>query len=65
MFSGNGTLTNAANTYYVLASTNVALPLTNWTTVATQQFDLTGNFAFTNRGGTNGQQFYLLKVNWP
>ncbi len=34
--------------YYVLSSTNVALPLSNWTRLQTNSFDANGNFSFTN-----------------
>ena len=33
--------------YYVLSSTNVALPLSRWVPEATNQFDSSGNFSFT------------------
>jgi autotransporter-associated beta strand protein len=50
-------------TYYVLASTNLALPLTNWTTVSTNSFDSAGHFNFTNATGSGmPQTFYLLKL---
>jgi autotransporter-associated beta strand protein len=46
VFSGsNGT---PLGNYFLLASTNVALPLSNWTRLTTNQFDAGGNFAFTN-----------------
>jgi hypothetical protein len=35
-------------TYAVLTSTNVALPVSNWTSVATNQFGAGGEFSFTN-----------------
>lgn len=49
-------------TYYLLSSTNLALPLTNWSVVATNMFDVNGNFDFTN-GMSPGfpRQFYLLQ----
>jgi len=34
--------------YAVLASTNVTLPLSNWVSLVTNQFDSSGNFSFTN-----------------
>ena len=46
LFSGSGGASNG--TYHVLATTNVALPMTQWTPVATNLFDDTGNFRFTN-----------------
>jgi hypothetical protein len=49
--------------YHVLATTNLALPLTNWTSVASNLFDSGGNFAFTN-GIVLGRrcEFYLLQL---
>ena len=49
--------------YYLLESTNVALPLSQWKVVATNVLSANGNFTFI---GTNvvtaggAQQFYLL-----
>ncbi|MGH8245988.1 MAG: hypothetical protein ACREUU_06105, partial [Gammaproteobacteria bacterium] len=34
--------------YFVLTATNVALPLSNWLSIATNQFDASGGFSFTN-----------------
>jgi hypothetical protein len=34
--------------YYVLTSTNVAAPLTNWTVLATNTFRSDGSFSCTN-----------------
>jgi autotransporter-associated beta strand protein len=44
----SGTNGTAGQNYYVLTSTNVALPLTNWTRAATSMFDSLGNFSYTN-----------------
>ena len=50
-------------TYYVLASSNLLVPLTNWTYIATDQFDSIGGFIFTNTAQTNSpQEFYLLQM---
>ena len=50
-------------TYYVLTSTNLSLPLTNWTPIATNSFDRNGNFNFTNSPAPAApQNFYLLKL---
>jgi hypothetical protein len=47
----------------VLGSTNLTLPLVNWTRVATNQFDAVGNFLFTNSFGSNRPQyFYRLQL---
>ena len=43
--------------------TNLALPLTNWTRLLTNQFDNSGNFNFTNPMDTNAlQNYYLLQI---
>jgi len=34
--------------YYALTATNVSEPVTNWSRLATNQFDASGNFIFTN-----------------
>ncbi|HXC35737.1 MAG TPA: hypothetical protein VNV43_07660, partial [Candidatus Acidoferrales bacterium] len=53
----------SGGTYQVLASTNLLLPLTNWTVLTTNSFTSTGNFSFTNGiSGTNGGKFYILRV---
>jgi hypothetical protein len=47
----------------VLTSTNLALPLSNWTRLFTNEFDGDGNFNFTNVPDTNAPQvFYLLQL---
>lgn len=59
----SGTNGPAGGTYYVLTSTNVALALTNWTALATNQFSGTGTFSFTNAvNAGEPQRFYLLQV---
>jgi hypothetical protein len=53
----------AGRTYNVLASTNLLLPLTNWSVLATNSFDSHGDFTFTNAiSPTNREMFYLLRV---
>jgi T5SS/PEP-CTERM-associated repeat protein len=49
--------------YAVLTATNVALPLSNWVSIATNLFDSSGNFSFTN-AITPGipQRFYRLRT---
>jgi rhamnogalacturonan endolyase len=59
--SGGDGVANA--NYYVLASTNLAVPLANWTRVLTNQFDDNGNFNFTNTLNPAGPQtFYFLQL---
>ena len=49
--------------YTVLSSTNLTLPLAQWTATATNFFDASGNFNWTNSTGANGsQQFFVIKV---
>jgi fibronectin-binding autotransporter adhesin len=60
VISGSGGASNA--TYYLLGSTNLSTPVSNWTRLLTNQFDSNGNFNFTNAGGTNAQSFYLLQL---
>lgn len=43
-----GTNGTSGGSYSVLVSTNLSLPLMNWTAIATNQFDVSGNFSFTN-----------------
>jgi len=61
VMSGSGGVANG--TYYVLGSTNLALPPNLWTFIATNQFDAGGNFNFTNAISPNTpQNFYLLQL---
>jgi autotransporter-associated beta strand protein len=60
-FSGSGGPTNVP--YYVLMTTNLGLPANAWTCIATNQFDATGNFIFTNAVNPDAPQtFYLLQL---
>jgi hypothetical protein len=50
-------------TYYVLGSTNLALPLAQWTREATNQFDDAGNCTFTNAFDfSSSAQFFRLQL---
>jgi autotransporter-associated beta strand protein len=61
VLSGTGGVTNG--TYFVLGSTNLAAPVTNWTRLLTNQFDAGGNFIFTNTMNPNlPQSYYLLQL---
>jgi hypothetical protein len=61
VFAGSGGVTNG--TFYVLTSTNVALPRGQWTLLSTNQFDANGNFAVTNAVDPAAPQtFYLLQL---
>ncbi len=52
-----------SGTYYLLSSTNVMLPLSQWTSILTNTFLSNGQFSISNpiTAGTP-QQFYLLQV---
>jgi hypothetical protein len=61
ILSGAGGESNG--TYYVLTSSNLLLPLTNWTYIATDHFDGAGGFIFTNAAQTDApMEFYLLQM---
>jgi hypothetical protein len=61
VLSGSGGV--PATTFYVLASTNVALPLSEWPRLLTNQFDSNGRFAVTNAvNPALPGLFYLLQV---
>ena len=61
VISGSGGAPGAI--YHVVTTTDVALPLLQWLPVATNVFDASGNFTFTN-GITpaNQLQFFRLRV---
>jgi len=66
--AGNDFILNGSNgvpnwPYYVLASTNAALPLSQWTRLATNFFDGGGRFNFTNTvNPLESQRYYLLQI---
>jgi hypothetical protein len=61
VLSGTGGKPNG--NYYVLCSSNMTLPLNQWTIVATNSFDSIGNFNFTNPVDPGQPQlFYLLQL---
>lgn len=48
--------------FYVLESTNVALPRSQWTRLTTNQYDVNGNFTFTIKtGSAPAPHFHLLQ----
>jgi fibronectin-binding autotransporter adhesin len=59
----SGTNGSLSGNYYVLGSTNVATPLSNWIRVSTNSFDASGNFNFTNGVDPNQpRQFFILQL---
>jgi alpha-L-fucosidase len=59
IFNGNliitGTNGTAGANYFLLGTTNLALPVSNWTVLSTNQFGVDGSFSATN----------LISSNWP
>lgn len=45
--------------YYVLASTNLSLPLSQWSILGSNQFDNAGKFAFTNSLNPNAPALFI------
>ena len=61
VLSGSSGVTNGL--FYVLASTNLTLPMVQWPVVDTNPFDASGHFLFTNVPGSNAaQMFYRLEI---
>ena len=59
----SGTNGFAGDTYYVLWSTNLVSPSSNWMCVATNAFDATGSFSITNAVAPGlPQNFYRLQL---
>ena len=53
----------AGGTFHVLTSTNISLPLTNWSILTNSTFDSSGNFNTTNAiDATKPNGFYILQV---
>ena len=59
----SGTNGPANSAYYVLTSTNVTLPMTNWARIATNNFNGSGGFNFTNTiTPATPQKFYRIQL---
>jgi hypothetical protein len=57
--NNNGT---TGGNYAVLVSTNLALPVSQWTALSTQAYNQDGTLSFTNAVGTDPQRFYILQA---
>jgi hypothetical protein len=58
----SGTNGTANGTYYLMATTNLTTPLTNWVSLTTNSFDGNGAFYLTNLIVPGiSQRFYLIK----
>jgi hypothetical protein len=65
--AGTNVVLNATNgfvggTYYVLTSTNLATPLSQWLSVSTNVLGATGNFVLNATNANLPHQFFLLRV---
>jgi hypothetical protein len=68
--TGNNLVLNGVNglsnaTYYVLMGTNLALPINQWTPVATNTWTANGDFNLTISNAVNGSvpaNFYILQI---
>jgi hypothetical protein len=59
----NGIGGSAGSNYVVLVSTNLTLPLANWTVLATNTFDGAGQFHYTNHvSPAKPRQFFIFKL---
>ena len=61
----NGTNGLASGTYHVLTSTNLGLPLRQWTAVATHRLSASGNFTITATNAVNpndAERFFTLQL---
>jgi hypothetical protein len=65
-FVFSGTNGVPGGTYYVLASENLMLPMTDWTVIATNRFDPQGHFRFTAPiTPETSQTFFRLSLQMP
>jgi PKD repeat protein len=58
IFSGAGGIPGVS--YRILTSTNVALPLADWTLATSSAFVADGSYSFTNSAPTNKASFFIL-----
>jgi PKD repeat protein len=60
ILSGSGGLAMAGAQYRILNSTNITVPLANWTAVWTNVFEPDGSFSYTNSPVTGPASFFRL-----
>ena len=62
ILSGSGGVGNGS--YLLLGTTNLTTPVSNWTRLLTNQFDVNGNFSLTNSPDPAvPQTFYALQLH--
>jgi hypothetical protein len=60
----NGTKGAPGWTYYILSSTNLAMPLNQWTVITSNSFDGNGHFSFNDSAdSTTPQKYYRLSLD--
>jgi autotransporter-associated beta strand protein len=67
LFSGGSLVLSGSNgspgtNYYLLVSTNLSLPFSNWQRVATNAFDQNGAFLITNDAGVAPSEYFILEL---
>jgi hypothetical protein len=62
VISGTNNNGTTAGNYAVLVSTNLTLPISQWTALSTQAYNPDGTLSFTNPVGTGPQLFYILQT---
>ncbi len=62
ILSGTNNNGTAGGSYVVLVSTNLALPLSNWSVLSTQTFNADGTFSFTNGMGLDPDKYYIIQA---
>jgi fibronectin-binding autotransporter adhesin len=60
VISGTNGLANS--NYYVLTSTNLTLPLSNWTVLSTNAFSGAGTFSVTNTNAIPSPSYYIIAI---
>jgi hypothetical protein len=62
VLSGTNNNGTSAGNYALLVTTNLALPIGNWTAVSTQAFKADGTLSITNPLGTDPSKYYMLQA---
>jgi len=62
ILSGTNNSGTGGGSYVVLQSTNLLLPVSQWTVVSTQMFNADGTFSFTNGMGLDPNKYYIIQA---